>query len=56
MIGFFLMIFFLRLKLYNLSRELIHFGKKRNWDLEHGHLSITTNAMTIELERGREYG
>lgn len=53
MLGFFLMVC-LRLKLYNLSRKLIHFGKKRNWDLEHGHLSVTTNAMTSELFRERQ--
>ena len=44
----------LRLTLFNLSRELIDSGRKRNWDLEHRHLLITTNAMPGEFFRERE--
>ena len=44
----------LRLTLFNLFRVLIDSRRKRNWDLEHRHLLITTNAMPGEFFRERE--
>lgn len=51
---FFFFMVGLRLTLFNLFRELVDSRRKRNWDLEHRHLLITTNAMPVEFFRERE--